>query len=517
MSFLRIHTRAIVIGSIFTLLVVVGSLLVYEAIERWRRDVIRTNETLTKVVAEQLHTASAGVIDSLSATGILHERALDPDRKNALDKRLKVLSDSILERVSGTEGGFFLASMDDFCGYSYPTSPPPIPVYGPPPRSYTFIKNQVLESIETGKAIVKLHQFDPAIFPLATEPLLVDGQAVAVVWARIHIERELPAIKLQQLVNIGALTSLLGFVIALLASTSQRRKIQQMRLELENVRAGEAAHITAGAGTLGMIAHSINAMIKTMHDDITRREQLERQLHQKEKLASLGKVIAGVAHEVKTPLAIMKTRIQMWQQALRDEKRRSQLHEVFDSDSLQLVVDEVDRLSALVKHLLLFSKPQPTAVESVDINDLLKHTIRFSSDPVHEKQIVFKHAFNPDLPTVAADPNALRQVFINILVNAIEAIPKDGTITVKTACSADRKTVVICIEDTGVGIPEDLGQNVFDPFVTTKRKGFGLGLSISYEIVSAHGGTIQLGRNGAGGTTCTIEFPCQSIGAKTEE
>jgi signal transduction histidine kinase len=506
-SFLSIHRRAILIGAIFMAVVVAITILIYVSLERWRRDVIRTNETLTTVVAEQLLSASRGLVDSLEAEHVFARRVLTTDEVQILDDRLKSLSDTVFSRIHGIEGGFFLIALDEFYGYAYPTSPPPIPVYGPPPRSYNFIKTQIMETIDSAAPIVRLHRFDPAIFPLATEPVMVGDRIVAVVWARIHIERELPAIKLKEVINVGAVTSLLGFVIALLVSISQRRKILKMSLELENVKSGKALQITAGPGTLGVIAHSINAMIKTMREENHRREQLERRLHQRDKMASLGKVIAGVAHEVKTPLAIIKTRIQMWQQSLRDDQRRSQTPQVFSNDALQLVVDEVDRLSDLVKHLLLFSKPQPTTMGPVDVNDLLKQTVTFSTPPGNGKQIEFVQELDGHLPAVAADRNALRQVFMNVLVNAIEAIHERGTIAVSTRYDAKRRLCLVFIRDNGVGIPETVRQSVFDPFVTTKKKGFGLGLSISYEIITAHGGAIQLVRNDTGGTTCIIELP----------
>ena len=512
MQFFRIHTRAIVIGTVFMVVVVTISALIYLSLERWRQDVIRTNETLTKVVTEQLHQAARGVVDSLSRDSVFELQSLNTNEVHRLDMRLKSLSDSVFMNVRGMEGGFFITNLDEFYGYGYPTSPPPIPVYGPPPRSYAFIKNQVLETIDSTKPILRLHKFDPAFFPLGTEPVFVDGQVVAVVWARIHIERELPAIKLRQLFNIGALTSLLGFVIALLISITQRRKIQQMSLDLEHVKSGKAVQVTESKGTLGFIARSINAMVKTMRDENTRREKLERQLHQKQKMASLGKVIAGVAHEVKTPLAIIKTRIQMWQQALRDTNGEAQVRDVFSNESLQLVVDEVDRLSDLVRRLLLFSKPQPAFQEPTDLNDLLRQTITFSETRTSKERIQINAEFDRSLPKIPADRNALRQVFINIIVNSIEAIPGNGKIDIRTVYNAQRHMCTITFVDNGTGIPTEMRQSIFDPFVTTKKKGFGLGLSISYEIITAHGGSIQLFPNKIAGTTCVIELPTSEQG-----
>lgn len=507
-NFFRAHTRAIVVASAFAAVVLLISYAIYISLETWREEVIRTNETLTKVVAEQLHSAAQDLVDSLGQANFFHQESLTTAQAQRVDDRLKLLSDSVFYPVRGMEGGFYIASLNQFYGYSYPTSPPPIPVYGPPPRSYNFIKNQVLESIADRHGIVRLHQFDPAIFPLATEPMMVSGQPEVVVWARIHIERELPAIRLRQVINIGAMTSLAGFVIALWISISQRNRIQRLSQDLEQVRSGNAVQVVEAKGTMGLIGRSINAMVRTIRDENTKREQLERALHQKQKMASLGKVIAGVAHEVKTPLAIIKTRIQMWQQALRDASADSRGRNVITNDSLQLVVDEVDRLSDLVRRLLIFSKPQPTIMEPIDINDLLKQTISFWESRSAKRRIEIVTEFDSSLPPIPADKNALRQVFINVLMNATESIPREGTIRVTTTYDVPRNNCQVTISDTGVGIPEDLRQSIFDPFVTTKKKGFGLGLSISYEIVAAHGGNIQLSPNrNTVGTTCRIDLP----------
>ncbi|MBK7142531.1 MAG: hypothetical protein IPH75_10665 [bacterium] len=490
----------------------IGAILVatHFSLEKWRNDIIRSNTSLAVVVAEQLHGASTATLDSLVQSGLFDSPLQSLRDKQELDNRLKMLSDSIFTPVDGMEGGFYLTAFEEFFGYSYPTSPPPIPVYGPPPRSYALIKNQVQETIADGRGKVDLLQFDPAIFPLATEPIEVQGKIVAVVWARTHIEREFPTAKLREVINIGALVALLGFSVALVISVTQYREIQRMRRDLERVQHGDAETIEEGKGTLGVIASAINIMLHTMRLDNSRREQLERELHHKEKMASLGRVIAGVAHEVKTPLAIIKTRIQMWQHSLRELSVTDKERNVISDDSLQLVVTEVDRLAELVKRLLVFSKPQPLKMEMTDITSVLHQTIALLDMRGGNQQVSMVTEFAEDLPPIRADRSALQQVFMNVLMNSYEAIQGAGSITVTTRHDVARKLCCVMIRDTGSGIPDELKTKVFDPFVTTKKKGFGLGLSISYEIVVSHGGTIHLHPEETGGTVCVIEFPTQT-------
>ena len=141
-----------------------------------------------------------------------------------------------LKVLSGLDGGFYLIYPDEFYGYSFPTSPPPVPVYGPPPRSYNIIKTQSLMSAEENRFIIDLHSFDAAFFPLATKPIVINSQTVGVVWVRIHIENELPIIKLKQVVNVAAIISILGFLILMLFSSLLSGEIKGLKSEMENIK-----------------------------------------------------------------------------------------------------------------------------------------------------------------------------------------------------------------------------------------------------------------------------------------
>jgi len=201
MSFLKTHLRAILAATLLG--VVVGGLtfLGYVWLESWSDKVVDTNKTFARIMASQLRESAHRVLDSLSREGLFTRENMTKQEFDSVDRRLKAVSTNILTGASGFEGGFFLTIADEFVGYSYPSSPPPAPVYGPPPRSYGMIKEQILETIRLKRDSVGLHQFDPAIFPLATEPIMAEGVVVGAVWARVHIERELPALKLREVLR----------------------------------------------------------------------------------------------------------------------------------------------------------------------------------------------------------------------------------------------------------------------------------------------------------------------------
>jgi signal transduction histidine kinase len=510
MSFLRTHIRAILLATAFAAVIVALSALAFVWLESWSAKVVESNETFARIMAGQLRESSGPLLDSLAREGVFTRDNLTKREFDAVDARLKALSSKVLSGANGFEGGFYLTVADEFVGYAYPSSPPPAPVYGPPPRSYKMIKEQLLASIRENRDSVGLHQFDPAIFPLATQPIMAEGRVVGAAWARVHIERELPALKLREVINVASGIALLGFVAAVWISMTQARRISRLQADMENIRSGISRRVSDPGGKIGSVSSSINSMLETLDAQYQRGEQLERELHQREKMSALGHLVAGVVHEVKTPLAIIKTRVQMWQQALAGRGADAGVGGVPDAispESLQLVVHEINRLAQLVNRLLVFSRPMAENLRPTDIAPLILTTIKLVE--THNRDISIE--YNPDdskpLPPVPADRNALEQVFLNVLMNSVESIKEAGHITIGTSYDAAENQVTISIRDDGPGVPADIRSSLFDPFVTTKEKGFGLGLSVAYEIVTAHGGSIGFEDVNLPGAHCVIKLP----------
>jgi len=364
----------------------------------------------------------------------------------------------------------------------------------------------VLQSIERKEVITGIHKFDPAVFPLTTSPVFIKDKLIGIAWTRIHIERDLPILKFKEIANIAAGIALIGFIVILLITFSLRGRIEEIKRGLEKVQVDSSYRLKDQPGMFGFISQSINRMVESLQDENRKRQELERELHQQDKMASLGKLIAGVAHEVKTPLAIIKTRIQMWERELK--KLDSPEHsKIITQESIQLVVNEINRLSNLVKRLLIFSKPVSSKFTKNDLNKLLEKTVSLVGDDLAEKKIILTTEFDQQIPIFLFDPNALEQVFINLYMNSIEAMPDGGGIYLKTILRKECKVVEILLEDTGPGIPEDYLNKVFDPFFSTKQHGAGLGLSIAYEVITMHRGKIEFLQPGETGTICKIILP----------
>lgn len=252
-----------------------------------------------------------------------------------------------------------------------------------------------------------------------------------------------------------------------------------------------------GSGELAVLGRSFNNMVETLH-------QTQQELLHKEKLASMGQLAAGVAHEINNPLgAILLFSDVMYKEAREDDPRRK---------DLEMIINETTRCKKIVADLLNFARQQEVLAQDTDVHALLEQvTEEVSLQPAFQK-VEIVHQFSPDMPAIQADPAQLQQVFVNLLNNAAEAMGDGGTITLATR-PVNRQWVEIKVSDTGCGIPaENLGK-LFTPFFTTKAlgKGTGLGLSIVYGIIKMHRGQITVQSQIGQGTTFTVTLPVQLL------
>jgi two-component system NtrC family sensor kinase len=260
-------------------------------------------------------------------------------------------------------------------------------------------------------------------------------------------------------------------------------------------------------GEIADLTFNFNIMVEKLKKYTEELEEVNKQLLQAEKLAALGKLAASVAHEINNPLSGVLTYIKLMQKKL--NKRDDEICFRFNQ-YLSTMEKEIERCSAIVKNLLDFArKREPSLKEGVNINDVIEETIKLISNRLNLQNICLEKDLG-ELPPIVADPAQLRQAFLNLLINAAEAIhDSTGKITIRTRYLPDEKMVMVEISDTGVGIKEeDLGK-IFDPFFTTKEKGTGLGLSVVYGIINAHKGHISVKSKVGKGTTFTIKLPLE--------
>jgi signal transduction histidine kinase len=234
-------------------------------------------------------------------------------------------------------------------------------------------------------------------------------------------------------------------------------------------------------------------------DDITDRDELERRLVQADKLSSIGLLAAGVAHEVNTPLAVISTYAQMLAKQVSGDDQKSKL--------LEKIAKQTFRASEIVNSLLNFSRTSPTEFVDVDLNRVIRETLTLVEHQLQKASVEVKLSLDPSLPPVKGNSGKLQQVFLNLFLNARDAMEKGGILAVKTW--ETNGTAHLDVADTGQGIaPENLAR-IYDPFFTTKaaKKGTGLGLSVTYGIIREHGGAIEVESELGSGTRFHVELP----------
>ena len=232
--------------------------------------------------------------------------------------------------------------------------------------------------------------------------------------------------------------------------------------------------------------------------DMTERKKLEYQIFQAEKLAALGQLSAGMAHEISNPLFIISGRLEM----LKYEKLSQNV-----SNSLSLIDTQTERIRKLVDRILKFSRKPTPAMEPVDINEIVESSLQlvnYNKLPVAKIEI--HKSFEKNMTEINGDRHQLQEAFLNLLINAYQSMPKGGVIKIITS-NFRNLYAQIQIIDTGVGIPPDNFKDIFMPFFSTKSDGTGLGLSICHNIIKNHNGSIELASQVNQGTTFTVRLP----------
>jgi two-component system sensor histidine kinase HydH len=289
----------------------------------------------------------------------------------------------------------------------------------------------------------------------------VNAPLIALDWIRWPLDAK------DQIVEL-AIFSAAGLIAGYLSDRerAQRRDLEQTRHELEGV-------------------------YLELRENIVEMKKAER-------LSAVGQLAASLAHEIRNPLASISGAAGILQ-------RGAAPAEYLD-DSLDIIQKESQRLNKLLTGFLNFAKPRSPRLHRTDPNDLLLSVVSLASHTAQQRSIKLVHASAP-CPEIECDPEQLKQVLLNLVINAIEASPPDSEITLRP--TMDNGSIAIEVEDSGSGIPDDIVERIYDPFFTTKAKGTGLGLAISSMIISQHNGTLSFFRNSRGGTTFRIQLPAR--------
>ena len=227
--------------------------------------------------------------------------------------------------------------------------------------------------------------------------------------------------------------------------------------------------------------------------------QTEEQLRRADRLSALGELSAGMAHEIRNPLGSIKGAVEI----LKDDYTPDDAKYEF----IGILLKETDRLNRIVQEFLGFSRPKQPEFRQADLNEAIESVLTLTTQEARKVGVKFDKKLDPSIGKRSIDAGMLKQAFLNLVLNAIQAMPNGGVLTVESRLRSD--AIEVKIEDTGVGIPEENRKKLFSPFFTTKKNGTGLGLAITYRIIENHRGRIDVASEQGKGTTFTVKLPIE--------
>jgi signal transduction histidine kinase len=295
-----------------------------------------------------------------------------------------------------------------------------------------------------------------------------------------------------------------NLLLVLLIVRAFSRPLQRITLAAVQVTEGKygtEVELRESNDEIGLLADSFNEMSRKMATDIEQLQNLNEQLTRTEKLAAMGTLAAGVAHEVNNPLAAISSLIQMIQSKQNLDERTQ--------ENLKLISTQIQRITQVTKDMMEFARIRPAAKSYININELIEKSIRLASFDKSFQSLQIIKDFCEDLPQINVDGDQLQQVFLNLLLNARDAMPQGGKLRIVTLPIGEN--IQIEFSDNGIGVDENNLKKIFDPFFTTKQtgKGTGLGLAVCYGIITAHNGKIEVSSAENSGTTFKVLLPTQ--------
>lgn len=458
-----------------------------------------TSHLLT-VVTTFAKNYSAAIQSSTSSEAL---QALEEEPNPQADASLRIFSINAFQSYPGVEGGFYSSATDNLLGYAFPTNDGPGPKQDIPPRERPTILCIAQQAATTGKPAEFAFRGQKDVVLFQAVPISINSKVLGSVWAMNRLHDVESGRNLQALFGLSCLglaaMACVGIAFRITRNVHADVSIIQGRLadmeaDLNQPRKGQVS-----TSELDGILTGIDRLGVSLLQKIEQERQLVEQLHHKERLASLGQVAAGVAHELRNPLATIRLRAQM--------SMRSKDPELLDR-SARLTLEEIDRLSGVLDRLLYFAKPIQLHITNFSPTELCRDLFATLGPEAESAAIQFTLKW-ADNAQILGDPLKIRQVLENLVRNAMESFEEGSAAEKKIVVSVlfDTDSVHIEIEDNGTGMKPETLARIFDPFFTTKVRGTGLGLSIAKEIVRAHHGSLTLAIATHGGTVAHLAIP----------
>lgn len=407
-----------------------------------------------------------------------------------LNRELQGYTDKVARAYPGIGVGYYSADLDAIITYG------PSDIYSDRvglPISDTHEGRLVMK---TGEARIQKGVLVRGSIMNAMQPIIRNGKVIGYIWANeLMSDIAMQMLAMTRHIYITVTISLImGLSGIFLLVHCFGKDIELITRGVGDLKLDLTHKLPAIKGEVGGIAAAVNDMA----EDLAARKELENKVQATERLAAVGEVAAGLAHEIRNPLMA----IQGFAQLLGEDITREEQTEYAD-----VIVRETDRLNKLIEELLCLARPSISAVQYILVNDVLLNTLRLIETQSVQRHIEIIRDFGKDLPCLLLEGERLKQVILNIMINAVQAIQGQGKIRISTWYNPEKNNVIISIADTGQGIESDHLAKVFDPFFTTKPNGTGLGLSVARSLIESWGGKICVKSTMGQGSQFTLVLP----------
>lgn len=386
-----------------------------------------------------------------------------PVALDSLHQTLAGVTKELLSQYPDVEGGFYLATLDRFSGYGFPASrnhhPVPSSRTDPPPLEIPLIRSLAQQSASEMRSLVIVKEVGPSRVMVVTEAVGRNRPAQGAAWTMMRLTGP-----------------------------------EQLREQLHWYQVSVGLALGGLALTLVLVLSMSRSIVRQQASEGRLRDELRRAEH----LASLGRLVAGVAHEIRNPLAGIRSTIQLWQR--RPDPATT-------DGAMETVLHETERMNAILTCLLQFARADQVERHANDMNGLIGETVGLLKAQAGAQGVDITVEPAQASPMVWGSSAALRQVLLNLITNALQAMPQGGHLWCRSRWANDHSTVEIDVADTGPGIAPEHRAHLFEPFFTTRPNGTGLGLALCREILDQHGGQILFQTNAGPGTTFTILLP----------